>query len=389
MFIAYLDCFSGISGDMCLGALVDAGVPLEFIEEELKKIELRGYRISTEEVTRSGIRGKKVSVEITGPDTERKYDDIKGLIQASELKAEIKEKALVVFENIFRAEAKVHGRPFREVHLHELSATDCIVDILGTLIGLNYLEVTEVQASAVNLGSGTVKTAHGILPVPAPATAELLRGIPVYGDSSGIELTTPTGAAILKTLSTHFGEIPEMTILKTGYGAGNKELKGRANLLRLLIGKRLSSTCGERVVEIETNIDDMNPQICEYLMERLYGQGALEVFFTQIVMKKSRPGFKVTVLSPVERFPLMRDILFRESSTIGIRFRELSRSCLERKIVKLKTEFGEVRFKVAHYDEHSKVIPEFEDCKRIASERGLSLVDVMERLKNIGQQMLK
>ncbi len=387
MIIAYFDCFSGISGDMCLGALVDAGMPVEFLKEELKKIDVHGYRISSKEVTRSGIRATKVSIELTEPARERRFGEIKDIIQTSKLDIEIKENALKIFENIFRAEAQVHGRHYTEIHLHELSAVDCIIDIVGTLIGLKYLGVQEVWASPVNLGSGSVKTAHGRLPVPAPATAELLKGIPVYGDDSCIELTTPTAAAILSTLSRGFGEIPEITIIKTGYGAGDRDIKGRPNLLRILIGEKDTTLNREQILEIETNIDDMNPQICEYLMERLYEEGALEVFFTQIIMKKSRPGVKITVLSPVDRFANIRDLLFRESSTIGIRFKKINRNCLQREIIKVKTEFGYVRFKITTVGNAVKVSPEYEDCKQIAIEKGIPLIDLMSRLKNIGRQV--
>ncbi len=389
MKIAYFDCFSGISGDMCLGALVDAGLRLEDLKKHISRLGLKGYNLSQKRVERSGITATMVNVGIKEKGKSRRFGDVRAIIEGSKLDEEVKKQSLKIFELIFNAEAKVHGRPAEEIHLHELSALDCIIDIVGTISGLRELGIQEVFSSAVNLGSGIVKTSHGLLPVPAPATGEILKGVPVYGDSSSVELTTPTGAALIKGLATAFGPLPEMVLTSTGYGAGRKELEGRPNVLRLLIGEKSLNPSEERVIEIQTNIDDMNPQVCEYLMERLYAEGALEVFFSQIIMKKSRPGFVITVLSPVDRFPVLRDMLLRETSTIGVRFKELNRSCLKRETIRIKTPYGNVRFKIAHLDKGLRITPEYEDCKEIAKKQGIPLVELLDILKATGKELEK
>lgn len=394
MKIAYFDCFSGISGDMCLGAIVDAGVPLKAIAGELGKIPLKGYRLESKKVRRSSLTATKVNVILnSGAGTRaiqgRRWKEIEGIVRKSALEEEIKDKGMNIFYSLFEAEAKVHGETFDKIHLHELGAADCIVDIFGTLIGLKLLGVEKVYATPVNLGQGFVVTSHGTLPVPAPATAELLKKVPVYSSSFREELTTPTGAALLKGLSSGFGSIPLMEIEKTGMGAGSKNLKDMPNVLRIIIGndpsaaKQLGSPSpDDTVTVIETNIDDMNPQIFEYVMERLFRAGSLDVFLTQVIMKKGRPGVKLSVICEKERMHELIHIIFTETSTIGMRFYEAGRKTLRRNIETKETELGRVRMKTSKLGNAVlKKTPEYQDCKKIAEKLKLPLREVLRKFR--------
>src|SRR4030067_3686290 len=314
--IAYFDCSSGISGDMILGALVDAGLPPHKLKKSLSSLPIKGYKLSINSVKRAGFLATKVDVEIQGARGKgqgaRKWKDIEKIIRTSKLSDDIKQKGLSIFKRLFEAEAKVHGERFDRIHLHELGAIDCIIDIFGTLIGIDILGIKKIYSSPLNLGSGTVKTGHGILPVPAPATAELLKNVPVYSSDINFEVTTPTGAVLISMLADGFGLMPNIQVSKIGTGAGSKAFKKQPNVLRLFIGQDtehrkqitdnsplspLSLRGDERgVTVIETNIDDMNPQVYEYVMEKLFKSGALDVFLTQVIMKKGRPGIKLTVL---------------------------------------------------------------------------------------------
>jgi pyridinium-3,5-bisthiocarboxylic acid mononucleotide nickel chelatase len=394
MKIAYFDCFSGISGDMCLGAIVDTGVSLKAIEKELGKIPVKGYRLESKRVKRSSLSATKVKV-IQKPGAgsrakqSRRWKEIEEIVRKSSLTPEIKEKGLNIFRSLFEAESKVHGETFANVHLHELGAVDCIVDIFGTLIGLKLLGVEKVYAAPVNLGQGFVVTSHGTLPVPAPATAELLKKVPVYSSSVREELTTPTGAALLKGLSSGFGSIPPMEMEKTGMGAGSKNLRDIPNVLRIIIGndpsaaKQLGSPYpDDTVTVIETNIDDMNPQIFEYVMERLFRAGSLDVFLTQIIMKKGRPGVKLSVICHKERMHKLINIIFTETSTIGMRFYEAGRKTLRRDIETMETELGRVRMKTSKLGNAVlKKTPEYQDCKKIAEKLKLPLREVLRKFR--------
>ncbi len=395
MKIAYFDCSSGISGDMCLGALVDAGVPVKKLESELRKIPVKGWDLTLKKVKRAGFRATKVDVvqkpTARNQKTEAKtWKNIEKIIRKSSLSLEIKQKGLNIFRRLFEVEAKVHGERFDSAHLHELGAVDCIIDIFGTVIGLKILGIEKVCVSPVNTGSGFVKTAHGVLPVPAPATAELLKGIPVYSDGTEFELTTPTGAVIIKELSSFSGAMPEMTIERIGIGAGNKDLKNRGNVLRIFTGELsahppipplLRGGEGGVITVIETNIDDMNPQIYEYVMERLFQAGALDVYLTQIMMKKNRPGIKLTALCNNKDKDVLMDIILRETTTIGIRFYETNRRVLQREIRLINTKLGRIRVKVSkHADNTTRITPEYEDCKRLAKKLKIPLIDVLRSL---------
>lgn len=393
MKIAYFDCFSGISGDMCLGALLDAGVSLSGLEKELNKIPAVSYRLSVKKLKRSHLAACKA--DVTEPKNKirnsrsKKWKDIDRIIHDSHLSGEIKRKGLNIFKRIFKAEAKAHGETFNRVHLHELGATDCIIDVFGTIIGLSMLGVEKIYSSPINLGNGLVKTDGGVLPVPAPATAEILKDIPVYSNVISYELTTPTGAAIIKELSCGYGGIPCMDIGKIGVGAGDRDFKNWPNVLRIFIGStfppyygKLGVISNDTVTVIETNIDDMNPQLFEYAIERLYKAGAIDIFLTQIIMKKGRPAIKLTVLCKEERREELMNIMLRETSTVGLRFYEMERKVLPREIKKVNTEFGKVRIKYAgDRDKILKAAPEYEDCKKIAKKINVPLIDVMKRIK--------
>jgi uncharacterized protein (TIGR00299 family) protein len=380
----YLDCYSGISGDMCLGALVDAGVPVTHLRRELGKVPLKGYRISAKQVRRAGVSATRVVVELTSKRTaRRRFKDVKGIIDKSALPAGIRKKGIKVFRTLFEAEARVHGEPYTKIHLHELGAVDAIVDVLGTLVCIERLGVERAVASPVNLGWGTVRTEHGELPVPAPATAELLKGMPVYSSAHPRELTTPTGAAILKTIASDFGEMPAMALEAVGTGAGGHNLRDRPNVLRAFVGEAAAGAAAD-VAVLETNIDDMDPRLYEHVMELLLRAGALDVYLTNILMKKSRPAVKLTVLCAEDKRAELADIVLRETTTLGVRHSRMGRTVLERETVKVATKYGTVRVKVASIGKQVKRMPEYEDLKRAAKKHGVTVAEVSaEAIRNI------
>lgn len=397
--IAYFDCFSGISGDMCLGALVDAGVPLKEIERGLKALPVTGYRLEAKKVKRASITATKVNVIVqesrikSRKSAARRWKDIEKLVLASSLSEDIKQKGIRVFRRLFQAEGKVHGEAYRKTHLHELGAVDCIADIFGTLIGLERLGVGRVFSSPVNLGSGSVMTEHGRLPVPAPATAELVKGIPVYSSGVPFELTTPTGAAILREVTDRFVQMPPLRAERVGYGAGQKDVPGMSNTLRIFLGEDTSMSGSEnvhRITVIETNIDDMNPQLYEHVVERLFDAGALDVSLSQVIMKKGRPGIILTVLCHEGKRTSVIDILFRETSTIGVRFYEASRIALKREIREIETALGKIRVKRSIMaDGTLKLSPEYEDCRRSAKKHGKPLVEIMRKVGHLAEKAKK
>ena len=380
MTLAYFDCFSGISADMTLGALVDAGLPLDVLRSELAKLNLAGYTLSSEKVRRSGLSATKVHVVLDEKEQPARHlADISRVINGSSLSPVIKQKSLAIFERLADVEAKVHGTTPDKVHFHEVGAVDALVDIVGSVIGLEHLGITEIIGSPVNVGTGTVHTAHGKLPVPAPATAELLRGIPLYSSSIAFELTTPTGAAIISTLADSFGPLPQLVVRRIACGAGNKDFPGQPNVLRLFVGESAPAYDEDRAVLIETNIDDMNPQIYDHLIDRLLQAGALDAYLAPLVMKKGRPGILLSALSAKENADVLLDIIFRETTSIGVRFQEVGRKKLSRELQDVRTPYGVVRVKVSRRgDEVLTVTPEYEDCRRIARERQVPLKTVME-----------
>jgi len=388
--ICYFDCFSGISGDMILGALVDAGVPLQKLEKELSRLPLKGYRLEARKVKRSGFSATKVDVIIKNIEQRsqntdaRQWEDIEKIIKTSTFSVNIKKEGLSIFKRLFQAEAKVHGGSFQKVHLHEVGAVDCIIDIFGALVGLDILGIKEVYSSPLNVGSGSVKTAHGLLPVPAPATVELLRGTPLYSSGIQHELTTPTGAVIVSTLARGFTPFPDMEVAAIGIGAGGKNFRTQPNVLRLFVGTGIRDAAlksEEGVTVIETNIDDMNPQVYEYVMERLFKSGALDVFLTNIIMKKGRPGVKLTVLSNEDDKDKLAKIILTETTSIGVRFHIAGRQVLEREIKTVKTRFGDIDLKLSSLEgKVLKAIPEYEDCKKIARKYNIPLLDVIREI---------
>jgi uncharacterized protein (TIGR00299 family) protein len=380
--IAYFDCFSGISGDMVLGALVDAGADLPAMESELRKLKFEEWAISAEKVKKRGIFATRVKVATGGAHHHRGLSAILRMIDEAGFTARVAERAKRIFTRLGEAEAFVHQMPLEKVHFHEVGAVDSVIDIVGAAIGFELLGLDEFACSALDVGGGQVQTAHGLLPVPAPATAELLRGAPTY--SSGIlrELVTPTGAAIATTLSTRYAEIPPMTLRAIGYGAGTADLAEKANVLRLLVGENAASEPGEYwgapVTVIETNVDDMSPQIYGYFAERALAAGALDVFSTAAQMKKNRPGLLITILCQAENVPKLVDLVFRETTTLGVRTFEVRRKTLERESVPVETEFGPVHVKLSRMNGSVlNATPEYEDCQKIAAERGLPLKQVI------------
>ncbi len=380
MKIAYFDCFSGISGDMVLGAFLNLGLDIKSLKKQLKKLPVTGYTITARHEKRHFITGTSVRIKSTKKSPERTFKDIKKLINISELSKRVKEISIAIFKTLAVAEAKVHGCKLEDVHFHEVGAIDSIVDIVGTSIGLEELAIEGVFASPLPAGSGWTKTSHGVMPVPAPATMELLKGMPVISTPVKNELTTPTGAAILKTLSRGFGTLPDMVIEATGYGVGRMDFRELPNLLRVVIGK--SDKPAQQLIILETNIDDMNPQIYGYLIDNLLKYGALDAFLTPILMKKGRPAILLKVLCSNKYKKKLTDIILKETTTLGIRSYKVDRDCLERKEDVVSIHKGKIRVKISEKDgKPINIQPEYEDCRRIAKNIGMPLKEVMEKAK--------
>jgi len=376
--IAYFDCFSGISGDMLLGALVDVGLAIEDLRADLSKLPISGYEITAKRVTKNGISGTLVHVATEPTHEHRGLTDILTIINGANLPSEVTGSAKRTFERLASAEARVHGSSVEDVHFHEVGAVDAIVDIVGAYCGLQRLGVEKVFASALPLGGGWVDSAHGRLPIPAPATVELLRGVPSYGGPVEAELVTPTGAAIVTTVCEHFGAMPPMTIRALGWGAGSRDLP-HPNLLRVFLGEPLDRPREQHLALIETNIDNMNPEIFGHVMDALFEAGALDVYYTPIIMKKSRPATEVSVLAEPPLVDTLSEILFRETTTLGIRVTEVGRRCLEREWHRVETDYGLVRVKAGRLNhEIVNVAPEYEDCVRLARDHGVPAKVVYE-----------
>ncbi|MBN2106074.1 MAG: nickel pincer cofactor biosynthesis protein LarC [Deltaproteobacteria bacterium] len=378
MNLVYFDCFAGISGDMTLGALIDLGVPQKYLVQELEKLAVHGYSLRVSRVQRSGITGRQVQVKISHHEHHhRTFRDIEKIIVKSPLKASVKERSLAVFRLIAEAEGKVHNTKAEAVHFHEVGAIDSIVDIAGCMIGLEYLGIERFAASAVPTGGGFVQCQHGVLPVPAPATVLLLKGIPVYDNGIKAELVTPTGAAILAALCESFGAIPPMTIQKTGYGAGSRELTEVPNMLRLILGNALQPGRIDTVVVLEATIDDMSPELAGYAMERLFEAGALDVAFTPVYMKKNRPGMLMTVICTEAQQALLTAMVFAETTTAGVRSYRAGRSVLQRREGQVDTQFGKLKVKLLENGSGAmRPVPEYEECRRIAKARKVPLREV-------------
>ena len=383
MKAAYFDCFSGISGDMTLGALVDAGCPLDILRGKLRSLQVPGWEISAEKVWKNGMAATHVRVKTLDTQSHRSLATIHSILAESDLDSEVKKRAAAIFTKLGEAEAAVHDVPVEKIHFHEVGAVDAIVDIVGASIGFAELGIETFACSPLNVGGGTVKMAHGILPVPAPATARLLMGKPTYSSGLQKELVTPTGAAIVATLCETFGPQPAMKVSAIGYGAGTTDLEGQPNVLRIMVGEvpgNVVDSHGGTIRVLEANLDDMNPQIFGYLLEKALAAGALDVFATPIQMKKSRPGMLVSILCKPEDESKFQAMLFAETTTLGVRSHLVERYALPREHVTVTTRFGEVRVKVARTG--GRVLhasPEFEDCRKLAEEKNVPLQEVMEQ----------
>ncbi len=382
--IIYFDCFSGVSGDMLLGSLMGAGCDFKKWREVMETLPLTGWSASIKKVKRGGLAGSKFSVNISSPQPRRNLPQIERIIKKSKLPKAVKERAIGVFNRIARAEAGAHGIGMDEVHFHEIGAVDSILDVAGVCLAIHMLGPDKILFSALNLGSGEVKTAHGVLPVPAPATAELIKGIPAYQSDAGAELTTPTGAALAAALSGGFGPMPMMEILSTGSGAGDIELPGRPNLLRAFIGRsgeRENNPGGyeeDMAALVETNIDDMDPRVYEYVMGRLLGAGALDVWLTPIIMKKSRPAATLSALCAHDNVSAIVDIIMDETTTFGVRVSEGRRYKLSREFLEAKVSGMKVRVKTGKRGGNIlKAVPEYEDAKLAADRTKTPLKDIL------------
>ena len=406
--ILYLDCFSGASGDMLLGALLDAGAPFDELARVVESLDLDGVSIARERVDRSGIGATKFRVAVGGAPPDPRHDqqhdqrqpdhhhhdhtdhdhhhhehhhhrglsEITAIVDRAALSAAARTRAAGLFRRLAEVEAGIHGVPVEEVHLHEVGAIDSIVDITLAVAAMEWLAPARVVASPLNVGSGTVVCEHGELPVPAPATVELLAGVPIYAKGPPVELVTPTGALLVTAYADAYGPLPPMRVERIGYGAGDRDLPASPNVLRALVGEAdelpAEAAASERVVVLECEIDDMNPQLYGVLMERLTEAGAFDVFYAPIQMKKNRPGTLVTVVAPPARREALAGVLFAESTTIGVRVTETARERLDREVVTVESPIGPVRVKVARRGGAVvNAAPEFEDCARLAAERGL------------------
>jgi pyridinium-3,5-bisthiocarboxylic acid mononucleotide nickel chelatase len=388
----YLDCFSGASGDMILGALLDLGLPVDALKGALGSLAVDYADVTADRVSRAGVSATKFRLHErprSTPETggapagqapaHHGHYHLKGIIdkiRRSALEPESQARAVHLFERLAEAESAIHDTPMEKVHLHEVGALDSIIDIVGAVYGFDWFGIEDIVSSPLNVGGGTVRCAHGDFPVPAPATARLLAGVPVYGNGTS-ELVTPTGALLVTGYARSFGPLPAMRMEAIGYGAGDRDPKGTPNVLRMVRGERVGAadpdTDGDRrVVKIECEIDDMNPQLFGPLMDGLLRAGALDVFYTAVQMKKSRPGTLVTVIAPTDRRHALTDLLFAESTTIGVRYDEMSRTCLDRATETVTTPYGDVRFKIARRDGRElNASPEFDDCARLAAQHGV------------------
>jgi uncharacterized protein (TIGR00299 family) protein len=388
--LLYFDCFSGIAGDMVIGAMLDAGLPFESLKGALGSLALSDYDVQATRVIRGGVSATKF---VVGPSTRsarseqaetdhphRHLSGILKLVDQSALSPTAKDRAKSMFQRLAEVEASIHDMPIEKVHLHEVGALDSIIDIVGAVHGLEWFGADRVVSSPLNVGGGTVKSAHGTIPVPAPATVKLLEGAPIYSGEVQKELVTPTGALIVSSYASSFGPVPAMSVEHVGYGAGDNDFPSTPNVLRLLVGREDRPPKGgryERVVVIECEIDDMNPQIFGVVMEKLYAAGALEVFYVPVQMKKNRPGTLLTVVAPPALRGAMADIIFSETTTIGLRYSEIERECLTREHVEVETPVGKVRMKLAWREGRLvNAVPEFDDCAKLAAAHNLPVKEV-------------
>lgn len=398
MKIAYLDTFSGLSGDMMIGALISAGMPLDYLEKELKKLNLENYSLSISTVQKQSITAIKFDVKILEDEfhehhkndahhhshhQSRTYSEIISMIDNSDLSQNVKDISKKIFKVIGEAEAKIHNVKLEEVHFHEIGAIDSIVDIAGCAIGLEYFNVGEVYSSIVPLGRGFVETQHGRMPIPAPATIEILKDYPVTFLDIPFELTTPTGAGIVKALSKGLIDFKKIKISNIGYGSGSKEIPQIPNLFRLMIGEFVEGYSVDDSYIIETNIDDMNPEFYPYVIEKLLNVGAHDAYLVPIIMKKGRPGIILSTLCEANKIDDVLKIIYSETTTLGVRIIKIDRRKLSRESEIIKTKFGDVKVKVILKENDKKYLPEFEECKKIALEKNVPISEVYNEIMKL------
>ncbi|MFC1567419.1 nickel pincer cofactor biosynthesis protein LarC [Thermodesulfobacteriota bacterium] len=382
--IAYFDCFSGISGDMTLGAFLDLGVPAEWLKEGLDSIPLKGFDLKVTQVSRSGIQAQRVQVDCKDSSKPRDYSQIKSLLKDSPLAPSVKERSLEIFAKIAEAEAEIHNCPIEKVHFHEVGGIDAIVDIVGTALCVDFLKLEKIVSSRIPLGRGFVDCSHGTLPLPAPATLKILKGVPVYGTDIPHELVTPTGAAIIVALAESFGKLPDIIVAATGYGAGKRDLESIPNLLRIITGIAADHQAGLRqdtIVMVETCIDDMNPEVFGFLMDRLFAEGALDVYWIPVFMKKNRPGTMVQVLCREDRKEAVMHRILTETTSSGVRFYDVHRRILKREQLVVDTLYGRVQVKrIINPDGSQRLVPEYEVCKKVALEKDIPIRIVYDNI---------
>lgn len=368
MKIAYLDCFSGISGDMFIGALLDAGLSFEDLDKKIQDLPFDSFHLEMKQEARSQIFGTRFVVKTEGQEqVPRNLEVIRNIIRKGSLSSGVKDKSVRIFEELAGVEGKIHNKPPEEVHFHEVGAVDSIIDIVGTVYGLERLGITSLFVSSLPLGSGFVETAHGRIPIPAPATTALLEGVPVYDSGTHHEMVTPTGAALVKGLATSFGPMPPIVVENIGYGVGTRDLSDRPNLVRILVGHMQTEGQVDTVVILEANIDDTTPEWLGFLMDRLFDAGALDVVFCPVQMKKNRPGIQIQIMGRPDQKDSLMEILFRESSTLGIRFRYTQRMVLQRSVAEVESPWGKIKVKkVLERDGSPFFLPEYEACREVA-----------------------
>ncbi len=376
--LAYFDCFAGISGDMTLGALLDAGLDLQELAGALAALGLRDYELRAAPVRRQHLAGTQVTIAVTAAQPHRRYTDIVELITKAALPHPVQERSLAMLRRLGEAEARVHGQALEQVHFHEIGAVDSILDLVGAAYGLWALGITQVYASPLPWGRGVITCAHGVLPNPAPATALLLQGAPVYGTDIAGELVTPTGAAILTGAGARFGPCPAMSVESLGYGAGSRDFPSHPNLLRLFVGAAAAAGLGaaETVTVLETHIDDLPPELYDHLMERLFAAGALDVAYSPLQMKKNRPGLRLTVICPPPVRTLVLETLFAESTTLGVRVAEMARVTLPRWSETIDTPYGPLTVKATEINGRRRWLPEYDSCRELARRHHLPLLEV-------------
>ncbi|KAA3618020.1 MAG: nickel pincer cofactor biosynthesis protein LarC [Calditrichaeota bacterium] len=387
MKVLYFDCLSGISGDMTLGALVDAGFPAAKLTSLPQMLYLPQVKITVEKVQRTAIAATKVNIFYPEEHVHRHLKDIYEILDKSELNESVKDRAKLIFEKLAGAEAQIHGTEIEQVHFHEVGALDAIMDITGVALAFDFFGIEEARVNTIPVGGGTVKCAHGIMPVPAPATALLLENFTIKFGPVEKELATPTGAAILAALAMPAAGIPDFKILKTGFGAGTLEFDEIPNVLRVFIGESSAADRRDTVWQFDCNLDDMNPEIIPWVIEKLIDAGALDAWATPILMKKGRPGFVLSALSPVDKHDAIRDLIFRETTTIGVRESKVNREKLQRASIEIESEFGPVKFKkIIRPNAEIHLAPEFDECKNIAQSHNLPLREVYARLQKIASE---